>query len=134
MNSMSICLSLLGENVIGICHSNTHNKESHPTANNYFKESWLMHTHTQSLTKTTHTLRQRVGSLHTDKPPFRDTKQATPSGPSRHNSSPVPSGADEVEAAVDAVVIEGFPCHPRLLVKVVLKLGVNVLDDGLPAG
>ena len=46
----------------------------------------------------------------------------------------MPSGRNEVETAVDAVVIKDFSYHPRLFIQVVLKLGVDVFDDGIPAG
>ena len=39
----------------------------------------------------------------------------------------------EVEAAVDAVVFDLTPDHPRLLVQIILILTVNKVDDWLPA-
>ena len=47
--------------------------------------------------------------------------------------SPVSEGRDEVEAAVDPVVHDVSPVQPALVVKVALKLVVDVLDDGLEA-
>ena len=43
-------------------------------------------------------------------------------------------GSDEVETAVYAVITAHAPCDPGLLVEVVFKLGIYVIQNGLPAG
>lgn len=45
--------------------------------------------------------------------------------------SPVSEWRDEVEAAVHPVVHDVPSVQPALIVKIALKLVVNVLDDGL---
>lgn len=42
-------------------------------------------------------------------------------------------GSDKVEAAVHAVVAAHASCHSGLLVEVVFKLGIYVVQNGLPA-
>lgn len=43
-------------------------------------------------------------------------------------------GPDKVETAVHTTVAAHAPCHSGLLVEVVLKLGIYVAQNGLPAG
>lgn len=48
--------------------------------------------------------------------------------------SPMPKGRDEVEAAVHSVVLDVLPVQATLITEILLKLLVNVISDGLPAG
>lgn len=46
----------------------------------------------------------------------------------------MPKGRDEVEAAVHSVVLDVLPVQATLITEILLKLLVNVISDGLPAG
>lgn len=45
----------------------------------------------------------------------------------------MPKGRDEVKTAMDSIVYNVASVQPALIVKVSLKLVVNVLDDGFEA-
>lgn len=49
-------------------------------------------------------------------------------------SLPVPEWRDEVEAAVDSVVLDVLSVQPALIPEVLLKLLIYVVCDRLPAG
>ena len=55
-------------------------------------------------------------------------------GPPDYPVLPVTKGWDEVEAAVDPVVLDVLPVEPTLVSEVLLKLVVDVALDGPPAG
>lgn len=46
----------------------------------------------------------------------------------------MPKGRDEVEAAMHSVVLDVLPVQATLITEILLKLLVNVVSDGLPAG
>lgn len=46
----------------------------------------------------------------------------------------MPEGRDEVEAAMHSVVLDVLPVQATLITEILLKLLVNVVGDGLPAG
>lgn len=46
----------------------------------------------------------------------------------------MPEGRDEVEAAMHSVVLDVLTVQATLITKILLKLLVNVVGDGLPAG
>lgn len=46
----------------------------------------------------------------------------------------MPEGRDEVEAAVHSVVLDVLPVQAALITKILFKLLVDVVGDGLPAG
>ena len=68
----------------------------------------------------------------TGKPKMVCTHICTP-GTHIHTHSPVAIRWDEVQATVNAVILQGSTVHTGLIVQVLLKLGVDVIENWLPA-
>ena len=120
MNSMSICFSLQGDS--GSYRNAGRSKERQASRSSY----------TSLTSRTAYLLPPPPPPLCRSLPPLCRSPPLPPPSLSLPHS-PVSSGGNEVEAAVDAMVLQSVPQHTTLGIQELLKLTVNVLRDRLPA-